>query len=95
MRRYDEAVDVETSAGDIPTRFRWRGRRYDVVEVLERWVAGRAWWREALDPRQGMAALHPDRLEEHVWRVSARRAGRIGVYDLARADRWRLLRVAD
>ncbi|WP_168581327.1 DUF6504 family protein [Gephyromycinifex aptenodytis] len=97
MRRYDTAVEVETSADDVPVRFSWHGRRYDVVEILERWRARSAWWRDALDPGRGLCALQLENLEEHVWRVSALRAanGSVGVYDLARGRGWRLLQVAD
>lgn len=97
MRRYDTAVEVETTCDDVPVRFSWHGRRYDVVEVLERWKARTDWWRDALDPELGLTALQPENLEEHVWRVSALRAtsGSVGVYDLARGRGWRLLRVTD
>lgn len=97
MRRYDTAVEVETTSDDVPVCFSWHGRRYDVVEVLERWRARSTWWRDALDPELGLTALQPENLEEHVWRVSALRApsGSVGVYDLARGRGWRLLRVAD
>jgi len=93
-----------------PTAFVWRGRLYVVRDVLGHWRERRAWWRDALDPREapvraavptgpGGPVVAPD-LEQDVWRVTAS-PGRMlgtGVYDLARAGqalRWRLVRVAD
>lgn len=85
-----------------PSAFLWRGRLYIVRNVIGHWRERRAWWREALDPDEEVAAygLDKDSLEHEVWRVEAspgRLAG-VGVYDLGmggRAHSWRLLRVAD
>lgn len=108
VRRYEEPVEVrEAAAADDPgaglparpTAFVWRGRLYVVRDVIGHWRERRAWWREALDPREGEPVGAPD-LEQDVWRVAAS-PGRMlgtGVYDLARDGRvpgWRLVRVAD
>ncbi|HEX7536618.1 MAG TPA: DUF6504 family protein, partial [Dermatophilaceae bacterium] len=89
-----------------PTAFLWRGRLYVVREVIGHWRERRAWWRDALNPDEEVAAHGLDCLEHEVWRVEAspgRLAG-TGVYDLGRdgdlgkdgsARGWRLLRVAD
>lgn len=83
-----------------PSAFLWRGRLYIVREVIGHWRERRAWWREALDPDEEVAAQVTDCLEQEVWRVEAspgRLAG-TGVYDLGMdgpARGWRLLRVAD
>jgi hypothetical protein len=127
MRRYEEPIEVREAhqgQGHVqasgpadgsdpgqPTAFVWRGRLYVVRDVLGHWRERRAWWRDALDPREApvRAAAAPTRpggpvvapdLEQDVWRVTAS-PGRMlgtGVYDLARdgqAPRWRLVRVAD
>ena len=83
-----------------PSAFVWRGRLYIVRDVIGHWRERRAWWREALDPDEEVAAHGLDSLEHEVWRVEAspgRLAG-TGVYDLGMdgsARSWRLLRVAD
>jgi hypothetical protein len=83
-----------------PSAFLWRGRLYIVRDVIGHWQERKAWWREALDPDEEIAARGLDCLEHEVWRVEAspgRLAG-TGVYDLGMdglARSWRLLRVAD
>ena len=117
VRRYEEPIEVRAggagaagAAGDrhqpAPTAFVWRGRLYVVRDVLGHWSERRAWWRDALDPREepapegaaaGSGADAVERLEQEVWRVEAS-PGRMhgtGVYDLARDRGWRLVRVAD
>ena len=40
-KRYDEQVAVERDAG-MPAAFSWRGRRYEVSDVIGRWrIEGR------------------------------------------------------
>ncbi|HLS39279.1 MAG TPA: DUF6504 family protein [Ornithinicoccus sp.] len=77
----------------VPTAFVWRGRVHVVRAVLGHWTQRLPWWRAAWSDEQG----GPTELEQEVWRVEAS-AGRLlgtGVYDLAHAGSWRLLRVAD
>ena len=80
-------VDVQNPP---PSAFLWRGRLYIVRDVIGHWRERRAWWREALDPDEEVAAHGVDCpvqlscLEQEVWRVEAspgRLAG-TGVYDL-------------
>lgn len=107
VRRYQEFIEVREGSGgshDVqdpsPSAFLWRGRLYVVRDVIGHWRERRAWWREALDPDEEVAAHGLDCLEQEVWRVEAS-AGRLagtGVYDLGMdgpARSWRLLRVAD
>lgn len=123
VRRYEDPIEVRAGAGGVervggidcapdptPSAFLWRGRLYIVRAVIGHWRERRAWWREALDPDEEVAAHGLDCLEQEVWRVEAspgRLAG-IGVYDLGMNDLgmnnlggdgpvrgWRLLRVAD
>ena len=104
VRRYEESIEVRAGvdvADPSPSAFLWRGRLYIVRDVIGHWRERRAWWREALDPDEEVAARGLDSLEHEVWRVEAspgRLAG-TGVYDLGMDDgparSWRLLRVAD
>ena len=41
-KRYDEAVQVERDAG-MPSVFVWRGRRYEVIDVIGRWKVEGGW----------------------------------------------------
>ena len=112
VRRYEESIEVRADVGaqdPQPSAFLWRGRLYVVRDVIGHWRERKAWWREALDPDEEVAARGLDCLEHEVWRVEAS-AGRLagtGVYDLGMdgtggmdgtagpARSWRLLRVAD
>jgi len=109
VRRYEEPIEVRAGEIDVqdppPSAFLWCGRLYVVRDVIGHWRERRAWWREALDPDEEVAAHGLDCLEHEVWRVEAspgRLAG-TGVYDLGMNDlgmdgsarSWRLLRVAD
>lgn len=67
MRSYDEVVIVRTHGRTCPgcagtqhrevgepESFVWRGRRYRVQAVLDRWVRRRPWWRSAFQaPARG------------------------------------------
>ncbi len=49
-RLHADPVEVHTRtepAGPIPDQFRWRGRRYVVLEVLAHWTEAGGWWRGA------------------------------------------------
>jgi hypothetical protein len=90
MKRYREDLeDVEVTQG-APAAFRWRGRRYEVLQVLGHWHEDAGWWH-----RSGGTTLRVERTD--LWRVEARDGvpGR-GIYELVRrSDRWRLDRVWD
>jgi len=90
VRRYREVLEEVDVARGAPAGFRWRGRRYEVVQVLGHWHEDEGWWRL------------PDgatrRLERSdLWRVEARDGGPVrGVYELVRrTGGWRLDRVWD
>jgi hypothetical protein len=104
LRRYDDPVEVrKAGAGDTgnnedPEQFLWRGRLWQVREVVAHWVETGAWWRE----RSELLA------EREVWRVAAAhptyRTGRpaddsgFGVFDLVfdwTTGDWRLAGVVD
>ncbi len=90
-RRYrpGQLVVVRASRAGEPSRFRWRGRRYDVSAVLAHWVEALPWW---VDRASGQGPA-----QRQVWRVEAvSGTGACGVYDLARvSDSWSLERVLD
>jgi hypothetical protein len=93
VRRYDDPVEVSTGAQQDPDRFLWRGRHWQVREVVAHWVETGAWWTR---PAGG------DLLgEREVWRVTAapgQAATGFGVFDLvfSWADgSWRLARAVD
>jgi hypothetical protein len=105
MKRYREDLDeVEVAAaGGPPAGFRWRGRQYDVVQVLGHWHEDAGWWH-----RSGGVTVRVERTD--LWRVEACGASMRtsagasdpggsaarGIYELVRRrDRWRLDRVWD
>ena len=82
MRRYDDPVEVRRGADEDPEQFLWRGRLWQVRDVVAHWVETGAWWtRRTADPVPGgaspPAAADADLLREReVWRVAAAR-GRV------------------
>lgn len=85
-----DPVEVELGA-DVPAVFRWRGRRYQVREVLAHWWESAEWWRAAT----GDACWR-------WWRVEAVRQGAAGpqwgVFDLRYDETtgsWSLGRLVD
>ncbi len=86
MRRYDDPVEVRTGADEDPDQFLWRGRLWQVREVVAHWVETGAWWvRRSRDPESGAGlqdglqdGLRDGDLlrEREVWRVAAAR-GRV------------------
>ena len=105
MRRYDDPVEVRKGADEDPDQFLWRGRLWQVREVVAHWVETGAWW-----ARRAPAPEHTDLLREcEVWRVAAAR-GRVaaqqspehdpgfGVFDLVFSwseGSWQLVRAVD
>lgn len=107
MRTYDDLVEVRKApldsladaSEDGPDQFLWRGRLWQVREVIAHWVETGAWWVKDTATTSG---AHPG-CDPHreVWRVAAARGRAVsavddpgfGVFDLA-FDRtegvWRL-----
>lgn len=73
---------------DGPQQFLWRGRLWQVREVVAHWVEAGAWWLRRPEDRPGRSELV---LEREVWRVSAARGRAVhtpddpgfGIFDLA------------
>ena len=81
MRRYDDPVEVRKGADEDPDQFLWRGRLWQVREVVAHWVETGAWWarRPATQGanQSGGTGADTDLLREReVWRVAAAR-GRV------------------
>jgi hypothetical protein len=79
-KRYDQQVAVEREAG-MPAAFRWRGRRYEVCNVIGRWRIEGRWWEDGRD--------------REYWRVEARGGAVVDLYEDRRAGRWHLERLWD
>ena len=106
MRRYDDPVEVRKGAGEGPEQFLWRGRLWQVREVVAHWVETGAWWK-ALGAGTGSAAGAADPVaEREVWRVAAAHPmlraedddPGFGVFDLAfdwSAGSWQLAHAVD
>jgi uncharacterized protein DUF6504 len=87
VRRYDDPVEVRKGADEDPEQFLWRGRLWQVREVVAHWVETGAWWARHT-PDQPDAppggGVDTDLLREReVWRVTAAR-GRVA----ARQTSW-------
>jgi hypothetical protein len=78
VRRYDDSVEVRKGADEDPDQFLWRGRLWQVREVVAHWVETGAWWtRSSGGPASATAVVETDLLREReVWRVAAAR-GRV------------------
>jgi hypothetical protein len=86
VRRYDDPVEVRTGADQDPDQFLWRGRLWQVREVVAHWVETGAWWaRRSVAGSLGDGAGDAVRdavgdgdllREREVWRVAAAR-GRV------------------
>ena len=79
MRRYDDLVEVRKGADEDPEQFLWRGKLWQVREVVAHWVETGAWWTRRSTDQPGQ----PDLLAEcEVWRVTAAR-GRVAALQAA------------
>jgi len=83
VRRYDDPVEVRKGADEDPEQFLWRGRLWQVREVVAHWVETGAWWARCSASQGADAAgssgggVDTDLLREReVWRVTAAR-GRV------------------
>ena len=103
-KRYDEPIEVTPDPGDVaaPLSFSWRGRRYDVDQLLSTWREAGEWWeREGVREREfHRVVAHPanrvatGELDADGFLISSPGA----VYDIYRdrtRDDWRLARVWD
>jgi hypothetical protein len=96
VRSYDDLVEVRQGPGDAlagetetgPEQFLWRGRLWQVREVISHWMETGAWWLRRPEDAPGRSELVCQR---EVWRVAAARGRSVaavddpgfGVFDLA------------
>ena len=77
---YEDLVSVERDAG-MPSAFVWRGRRYEVRDVIGRWRIEGRWWEDGRD--------------REYWRVEAKGGMVLDLYEDRRGGRWHLERLWD
>ena len=93
-KRYGEAIEVEVPDGSVEA-FWWRGKRYQVREVICRWRESGGWWLDA-DAKPWSAGD-----EREIYRIDTAPTTNglaAGVYEIARDLRtgsWTLCRVWD
>ena len=86
VRPYDDLVEVrrgpadglDEEAEDRPDQFLWRGRLWQVREVLAHWVETGAWWLRRPEDAPGRSELVRQR---EVWRVAAARGRAVSSVD--------------
>jgi len=79
-KRFDEEIRVERDTG-IPSAFEWRGRRYEVADVIGKWRIEGRWWSDGRD--------------REYWRVEARGGAVWDLYFDRARDRWHMERLWD
>jgi hypothetical protein len=79
-KRFDEEIRVERDTG-MPSAFEWRGRRYEVADVIGRWRIEGRWWSDGRD--------------REYWRVEARGGAVWDLYFDRGRDRWHMERLWD
>jgi hypothetical protein len=77
---YEDLVTVEREAG-MPAAFSWRGRRYEVRDVIGRWRIEGRWWEDGRD--------------REYWRIEAAGGAVVDLYEDRLAGRWHLERLWD
>lgn len=76
VRQYDDPVEVRSAEG--PEQFLWRGRLWQVREVVAHWIETGAWWLRRPEEHPGRSEL---RSEREVWRVTAARGRAVATAD--------------
>jgi hypothetical protein len=93
-KRYRDPIEVEAPEGGIEA-FWWRGKRYQVREVICRWRETGDWWR---DTEQRPWAAGESREMYRIDTAPTTNGLAAGVYEIARDLRsgaWTLFRVLD
>ncbi|MFL6023466.1 MAG: DUF6504 family protein [Marmoricola sp.] len=84
---FGDTLLLDERPEDAPQQFLWRGRLWQVREVLAHWMEVGAWWVRRPEDAPGRSQLVTER---QVWRVSAARGRAVattgdpgfGVFDL-------------
>jgi len=79
-KRFDEQVRVERDGG-LPSAFEWRGKRYEVRDVIGKWRIEGRWWADGRD--------------REYWRVEARGGAVWDLYFDRQKDIWHMERLWD
>jgi len=94
--RYEEPIDVEATDGSVDA-FWWRGKRYQVRQVLCRWREAGGWWTSTEDAdRPWLSGDAREIIRIDAVPITSGRAP--GTYEIARDLRngaWTLFRVLD
>jgi hypothetical protein len=69
---------LEALPDDGPQQFLWRGRLWQVREIVAHWAEAGAWWLRRPEDTPGRSALVTQRL---VWRVTAARGRAVATAD--------------
>lgn len=72
------ALRLETLPEDGPQQFLWRGRLWQVREVVAHWMEAGAWWLRRPEAQPGRSRLVTER---EVWRVTAARGRAVATAD--------------
>jgi hypothetical protein len=86
VRPYNDLVEVrkgpadglDTETEERPDQFLWRGRLWQVREVIAHWVESGAWWVRRPEDAPGRSQLAHQR---EVWRVAAARGRAVSAVD--------------
>ena len=52
MKLHNDPIHVTLGADGLPTSYRWRGRDYPVLNVIDRWVLQSKWWTQEGEERR-------------------------------------------
>lgn len=73
-----DALRFDVRPDDAPQQFLWRGRLWQVREVIAHWLETGAWWVRRPEDAPGQSELVRER---QVWRVTAARGRAVATAD--------------
>jgi hypothetical protein len=73
-----DALRFDVRTDDAPQQFLWRGRLWQVREVIAHWLETGAWWVRRPEDAPGRSELVRER---QVWRVTAARGRAVATAD--------------
>ena len=84
MFELPNAIQVE-SDGSAPIEFTFRGKRYRIHNVLNRWCESGGWWNRISDGVYRANDLLDDNARA-IWRVEAAPIGAVNTFELERDE---------
>ena len=75
---FSDALRFDARPDDAPQQFLWRGRLWQVREVVAHWMEVGAWWVRRPEDAPGRSELATER---QVWRVTAARGREVATAD--------------